>query len=185
MRIYIVGSVASGKTTLAKAISKKTGVPYHSLDEVVHIRDKTKNSGNAVGNSKRTVEQRDFIFNEIINSDEYIIEDTGRKYFESGMAKADQIVLLEPPILVRNYRIIKRYIRQKLGIEQCGYIPSIKMCRLMFKWAKAYETGADGVKSQVNKYHEKVVILRTNKDVECYVDNKSHHIYSNKNVVIP
>ena len=37
MKIYIVGAVASGKSTLAKKLSKIWDIPYQSLDEVVHI----------------------------------------------------------------------------------------------------------------------------------------------------
>ncbi len=41
MKIYIVGAVASGKSTLARELSGLTGIPYTSLDEVVHIPDKS------------------------------------------------------------------------------------------------------------------------------------------------
>ncbi|MEN2666894.1 hypothetical protein [Listeria aquatica] len=32
MKIWIIGSVASGKTTLAKELQKELGIPYHELD---------------------------------------------------------------------------------------------------------------------------------------------------------
>lgn len=35
MRIYIVGSISSGKSTLAKNLSKILSIPYQPLDEVV------------------------------------------------------------------------------------------------------------------------------------------------------
>lgn len=38
MKIDIIGSVASGKTTLAKRISKKCGVPYYEKDNIVWNR---------------------------------------------------------------------------------------------------------------------------------------------------
>ncbi len=41
MKIYIVGLVSSGKSTLAKVLSKKLKIPYYSLDDVIHIPDKT------------------------------------------------------------------------------------------------------------------------------------------------
>lgn len=40
MKLNIVGSVSSGKSTLAKKLSETLGIPYKSLDEVVHIPDK-------------------------------------------------------------------------------------------------------------------------------------------------
>ena len=39
MKIYIVGSVASGKSTLARRLSQSTGIPCFPLDEVVHTED--------------------------------------------------------------------------------------------------------------------------------------------------
>lgn len=39
-KIYILRSVASGKTTLAKKLSKKLGIPYYELDSI--ILDDTK-----------------------------------------------------------------------------------------------------------------------------------------------
>lgn len=38
LKIDIIGSVASGKTTLAKRISKKYGIPYYEKDNIVWKR---------------------------------------------------------------------------------------------------------------------------------------------------
>lgn len=35
-RIYIIGSVASGKTTLARTLSKKLNIKAYELDNVVY-----------------------------------------------------------------------------------------------------------------------------------------------------
>ncbi|WP_346725815.1 hypothetical protein [Alteribacter keqinensis] len=37
-KIHIIGSVRSGKTTLAKKLAKKTGIPHFELDNVVWER---------------------------------------------------------------------------------------------------------------------------------------------------
>lgn len=119
MKIYIIGSVSSGKSTLAKKLSKAIDIPYISLDEVVYISDKT----NPWGNRKRQVEERDKLFYSIMQQPKWIIEDAGRSCFEKGLNKADIIVLLEIPTKIRNYRIIKRWIKQRLGIKKCIYNP--------------------------------------------------------------
>jgi adenylate kinase family enzyme len=51
-RIHIIGSVGSGKTTLAKTISKKYNIKYYELDNVVWERHKS-------GDIRRTDEDRD------------------------------------------------------------------------------------------------------------------------------
>lgn len=166
MKIYIVGSVSSGKSTLAKKLSKALDIPYKSLDEVVHIPDKT----NPWGNRKRQVEERDKLFYSIIQQPNWIIEDVGRPCFEEGLFKADIIVLLEIPAKIRNYRIIKRWIKQRLGIEKCIYNPRYEMLKCMLKWSKDYDLGKDKLKDRISSYQEKVITLRNNKDIDVFLN---------------
>ncbi|WP_063601468.1 hypothetical protein [Clostridium coskatii] len=62
MKIYIVGSVSSGKLTLAEKLSLILKILYQPIDEIVHISDKL----NPWGNRKRPVEERDNLFYSII-----------------------------------------------------------------------------------------------------------------------
>ncbi|WP_440338356.1 shikimate kinase [Lysinibacillus sphaericus] len=39
-KIHIIGSVGSGKTTLAKELSAKLNIPYYELDNVVLVKAK-------------------------------------------------------------------------------------------------------------------------------------------------
>lgn len=165
MKIYIVGPVSSGKSTLARKLSKTIGVNYHSLDEVVHIPDKS----NPWGNRKRQVEERDKLFNSVIRQPEWIIEDVGRPCFEEGLKQADTIVLLEVSIKVRNYRIIKRWIKQRLGIEKCIYNPRYEMLKCMLQWSNNYDVGKDTLKERISKYQEKVITLRNNKEINTFL----------------
>lgn len=161
MKIYIVGSVSSGKSTLAKKLSKELNIPYTSLDDVVYEVD----SSNPCSNTKRTDSERDKLFNSIISGDNWIIEDIGRSCFKDGLKEADKIILLETNKYIRNYRIVKRFMRQKLGIEKCSYDPNFKMLKLMLQWSKDYDSGKDKLKSKISNYEEKVIILRNNDDI--------------------
>ena len=154
MKIYIVGSVASGKSTLARQVSEKIGVKCYHLDEVVYVKDENSTEGNR----KRSPEERDALFQKILSTD-YFIEDTGRACFTEGLRLADRIVVLDIPYCIRVFRIIRRHVRQVLGIEKTTYRPSLNMVRMMFKWAKNFDTGEDGVKARVEPFSEKVVIL--------------------------
>lgn len=87
MRIYIVGSISSGKSTLAKNLSKILSIPYQPLDEVVHIPDKS----NPWGNRKRQVEERDKLFYSILQQPKWIIEDVGRPCFQQGSAMVKRL----------------------------------------------------------------------------------------------
>ena len=167
MKIYIVGSVASGKSTLAKKMSKSLRVLYQSLDEIVHISDKT----NPWGNRKRPIEERDNLFYSVIQQPSWIIEDTGRPCFEVGLKMADTIILLEISPKLRNYRIIKRWIKQRLGIEKCIYKPRYKMLRCMLEWSKDYDEGKENLKDRIFPYKEKVITLKNNKDIHVFLEH--------------
>lgn len=71
MKIDIIGSVASGKTTLARKISQKYKVPYYEKDNIVWMRTPE-------GDKKRTPEERDKFFEQIITSDNWIVEGSPR-----------------------------------------------------------------------------------------------------------
>ena len=167
MKIYIVGSVASGKSTLARQISEKTGIKCFHLDDVVHVKDEN----NSVGNRQRSAEERDALFQEIISED-YIIEDTGRACFVEGLELADKIIVLDIPYRTRAFRIVRRHIRQVFGIEKEGYRPSLKMVRMMFKWAKNFDTGEDGAKARIEPFSEKTVTLRSAREVKQFLKSK-------------
>ena len=165
MKLYIVGSVASGKSTLAEQLSGKTGLPCYHLDEIAHKKD----PAGEFGNVRRAPEEREALFRAALAGD-CILEDTGREMFLEGMRQADRIVVLELPYHVRAYRIVKRHIRQCLGLEPSNYRPSLNMVRLMFQWAKNFDTGADGVKARLTPFADKTVTLRSKQEICAFVE---------------
>ncbi len=86
MKIDIIGSVASGKTTLAKKISMKYQVPYYEKDNIVWERT-------SAGDKKRTPEERDKIFQKIIQSDKWIVEGSPRHCLQESFDCCDYIIL--------------------------------------------------------------------------------------------
>ncbi len=169
MRIYIVGAVSSGKSTFGRQLSAKLQIPYQSLDELVHIPDKSEPSGNR----KRSLEERYAMFASILSRKDWIMEDVGRPCFAEAQKEADLILLLELPARIRRFRIIKRWIKQRLRIERCIYKPTFKMLRNMLQWSKDYDTGKDNLKDRIALYKEKIIILRNNKDISKFLINIS------------
>lgn len=156
MKLYITGSVGSGKTSLARRISLASGVPFVSLDEVVYVSDTSA----TMGNKKRSEAEREALFDEILSRESYIIEDTGRRCFVRGLEEADTVALLAIPRAVCRKRIIKRWIKQNLGMEQSFYRPRVRMLRAMLKWNKEYDNSA------FSRFADKTVRLETDEDVE-------------------
>lgn len=165
-KIYIIGPVGSGKSTLARKLSKEYGFVCCELDSIVYEPDLSS----PTGNRKRIVEERDSMLNSILSNKRWIVEDAGRAYFEVALQKADSVILLEPPVYVRKWRILLRWIKQKFKIEKCGYTPNFKMLQAMFRWTYNYETGADGVKERLIPYKSKISLIRTDRDIAYYIN---------------
>lgn len=170
MKLYIVGPVGSGKTTLARQLSKETGIPCFHLDQVVHQRDNAAK----IGNRKRSKEERDTLFQSILSREDYILEDTGRLCFAQGLEMAERILLLEPPTLVRLGRILRRWIRQNLGLEPCGYRPTWTMLGNMILWTQAYDIGKDGVRARAKRYPHKLTVVRSKRELERFLRDIRH-----------
>ncbi|HWQ57403.1 MAG TPA: DNA topology modulation protein FlaR [Clostridia bacterium] len=164
-KIYITGPVGAGKSTLARRLAKEFGFACCELDSVVYEPDPTKPNGNR----KRTIAARDALLEAALSGGRWVAEDAGRAYFEHLMQRADSIILLEPPAAVRLWRIVRRWIRQNLGLEACGYTPDWGMLKLMFRWTRQYETDADGVRARAAKYTDKVSLIRNERDIRRYV----------------
>jgi adenylate kinase family enzyme len=127
-KIYIIGPVGSGKTTLARKLSKEYNIASYELDKIVWDDDN--------GNIKRSDEEIKILFNEIITKESWIIEDVGRKKFIDGIKNADIVYYIKLSKSAIYKRCITRWIKQKLGKEKYNYKPTIKSLFEMLKWAK-------------------------------------------------
>lgn len=153
MKLYIIGSVASGKTTLAKKLSKKLSIPWYELDSIVHMNSDR-------GEIRRTPEQIDNEFNKILLTENWIIEGVARRYFDKGFKEAEKIILLDTPPLKRRYRILKRWIYQNLKLEKCQYKPTIKMLFSMYGWSNDFDKSKKNLMDRLYEHKDKLVIVR-------------------------
>lgn len=158
MKLLIIGSVASGKTTFSKKLSKKLSIKHFEIDSVVHDDE--------VGR-KRTEEEQKEIFDKINSeNNDWIIEGILRKNLYYLLDYADKIIFLDIPVRKRKIRIITRFIKQKLGIEKCNYKPTINMLKMMFKWTKEFEENKSIFEEKIEKYKDNLIILNTVEEVE-------------------
>ena len=159
-RIHIIGSVGSGKSTLARILSHKLNIPYYELDNVVWKR--TTN-----GDIRNSPEERDDQFNKIIQSDAWIIEGVHYKWTSEGFELADLIIFLDTTPWKRNYRIIKRFVVQKLGFEKGNYKQTFNMLWLMYKWNHSFEKeNKPEIFQLLKRYNSKLVVLKDNNELD-------------------
>ena len=167
MKILIIGSVGSGKTTLARKMSEKLNIKYYEMDSIVH---------DDIKKIKRKMEEQIAIIEEIDKNPNWIIEGTLRKNLYFLLDKVDIIIYLDIPKNIRKRNIIIRFLKQKLNIENCNYNPSIKMLKNMFKWTKQFELEKKSFENNLTKYHKKIIILRSKKEIEKYF-NDSYNLF--------
>ena len=159
MKIYIFGSVGSGKTTLAKEVSKLYNIPHFEVDCIVW------ESKNNIRTKRSVAEQIDFIEKIDMNS-KWIIEGTYRDSCCRIIEKADKVILLNTPQHIRIYRILLRYIKQKLGIEKSHYKSDLKMLFFMFKWTFGFERTKNEILDKID--NSKLLILNNNQNTNIF-----------------
>jgi adenylate kinase family enzyme len=163
-KIHIIGSVGSGKSTLAKQLSAKLGIPYYELDNVVWRR--TEN-----GDVRNSTEARDAQLRDIIASAEWITEGVHYKWTSSCFEHAELIIYLDTAMWIRNYRILKRFILQKLGFEEGNYEQTFQMLKKMYIWNYGYQKRDRPIIFELlQPYRNKLLVLKDNNKVEHYVD---------------
>ena len=150
MKVFIVGIVASGKTTLARELSKKYGVPYFEGDCIAW-------GFPGEARYKRSPEEQEATIQKINIAPHWIIEGTYRSSQRRLFDLADYIVFLDTPLHVRRRRIITRYLKQKLGVEPSHYKPSLEMLRMMFKWTQDFEANRAAYEMMLEAYGDKVI----------------------------
>lgn len=162
MKIDIIGSVASGKTTLAKRISKKYGVPYYEKDNVVWKRT-------AGGDVKRSPEERDKYFYNIIKEANWIVEGSPRKVLKESFDCCDNVIVLDEYTIIRLVRVFKRWIRQRRGRESYNSRPTWDFLWLNIKWVFEFNRMKKGLLQELSTYGEKVKIFKHSKDAYAFV----------------
>lgn len=150
MKIHIIGCSGSGKTYLANKLSKELNIEHFDLDDL-----QWDNKANAYG-VKRNADERRVMLGEILSRENWIIEGVYYKWCKQCFADADKIYLLNVPRRTYRYRIIKRFIKRKLGLEK-GKKETIKSLKELLQWTDTYqENDMVEIKKLLEPYEEKI-----------------------------
>lgn len=164
MKIDIIGSVASGKTTLAGRISLKYSVPYFEKDNIVWERTPD-------GDKKRTPEERDALFRQIITSDNWIVEGTPRKSLKESFECCEYIIVLDERAIIRLVRVFKRWVLQRLGKEKYNSKPTLKFLLFNIKWVFEFNRMKRSLFEELSSYGEKCKTFIHADDAMEFIDN--------------
>lgn len=154
MKILIFGIVASGKTTLARKLSQELNIPYYEGDCIAWGFPNEKRY-------KRSSEEQREIIDVINGKGAWIVEGTYRESQKILYEFADKIIFLDTPLYIRKYRIIFRFIKQKLGYEKSNYKPTYDMLKHMFIWTKDFENNRKSHIDRLMNYENKLIWIKS------------------------
>lgn len=132
-RIHIIGGPGSGKSYAALALSARLGVPAYDLDDLFWDR-----SAPGYGVRAQTA-VRDQQLASIVARDGWIIEGVYYGWLTPSFAAADIIIALAPSILVRHWRVMKRFALRKLGQTPSKKEESLADLWRLLRWSHAYD----------------------------------------------
>ena len=159
MKIHIIGCSGSGKTYLARALSKKYNISHYDLDDI-----QWDNNSQGYG-VKMPLEKRNALLQEILTNDEWIIEGVYYAWVQESFEKADIIYVLDIPKHIYISRIIIRFLKRKLGTEK-GKKETLKSLCNLLKWTNTFQTkNLTEIKYILEKYENKVIWLSSSREV--------------------
>ena len=109
-KVIIIGCPGSGKSTFARGLSEKTGLPIHHLDNIWFRPD-----GEHI-----TRDEFDGKLGEILAEDEWIIDGNYQRTLGRRLDEADTVILMDIPI-----DECMKGIRERIGIKRKDF-PCIK-----------------------------------------------------------
>lgn len=160
MKIRIIGCGGSGKTYFAKRLSQKYNIPNYDLDDI-----QWDNSQNSYG-VKMPVEKRNQMLNDILQQPEWIIDGVYYAWVQRSFEEADMIYVLNMPKYLYSFRIIKRFINRKIGLEN-GKKETLKSVYNLLKWTDTFQkTNMKDIIKILESHKNKVVFIK--KKAEMY-----------------
>ncbi|MBD3209673.1 DNA topology modulation protein FlaR [Candidatus Woesearchaeota archaeon] len=135
MKIRIIGGLGSGKSYLAKKLSKKFNMPFLPLDDIVWAFD----PGDFM--EKNPLKERDALLQKTLNKKHWIIEGVyAEPWTKPTITQADYFIYLDVPKMKRHYRAIRRFILGKLSLTHC-YERNWKEMKIIFGLDKGWDPG--------------------------------------------
>jgi adenylate kinase family enzyme len=152
MKIHIVGGPGSGKTFLAEKLSRELGIPHYDLDDIQWANE-------ACCGKKRDTAERDALLDEVLQKAQWITEGVYYAWCGRCFEDADRIYLLTVPRRVYRYRILRRFLRRKLGLEP-GKRETLQSLFALLSWADKYQrVNLVEIRKILEAYPDKVIEL--------------------------
>jgi adenylate kinase family enzyme len=151
-RIHIIGDPASGKTYLAKLLSKKLKIKHYDLDDITHRKD----------GSKRDKEERRKLLHKVCVEKRWIIEGAyTHSWISEALKKSNVIIWLDLPIGLTALRLIKR----ESGRRLLGRIENRGDFLTLFKYLLHYKTHLEDART-LKPLAKKIIRIKTGAELK-------------------
>lgn len=100
-RIMITGQPGSGKSTLARMLGERTGLPVFYMDHIHHKPNW----------EPRPMAEKVVMHDAIIEQDAWIFEGGMSSTYDSRLARADTLIWIDIPLVLRFWRVVRRTLR--------------------------------------------------------------------------
>ncbi|MDD3411007.1 MAG: AAA family ATPase [Eubacteriales bacterium] len=157
--MLIFGIVASGKTTLARELSRRLDTPWFEGDCIAWGFEGEERF-------KRTDEEQPARIRRIDENPAWIVEGTYRESQKILYELADAVVFLDTPPLVRRRRMVSRFLKQRLGLVACHYKPTFSMLKSMLRWTRDFERDRAAHEARLRQYADKLIWVHSAKELE-------------------
>ena len=152
---------------LAKRLSGKIGAPLHDLDDLFW-----DNSAESYG-TRAKPEVRDEKLQAILQLPNWIIEGVYHQWLDESFRLADVIVILNPSVGLRDWRILKRFNMRKLGLAK-GKRETLKGLFALLRWNHSFdEDNLRRAQSVLAPHRDKVQYFRSATDALKAIGEKS------------
>lgn len=177
-RIYIIGTVGSGKSYLAKKLSEILNIKHYDLDDIFWAEKY---------NEKRNEKERNQLFRKLCNKKRWIIEGVYASWIEEGIKKSDEVILMDTPLHKLVWRLTKRQINRekskKKGTKRYkeSFIGCIGLIKKAIKYKnKNYPRGYYKHKELIGKHKIDFVCLKNKKQANDFlvkIEKSSRNIH--------
>ena len=172
MKIAIIGYSGSGKSTLAETLSNYYSIPKLHMD-TLQFQPGWQDS------------DRDWMLNEMKSfltkhETSWVIDGNySWCYYEERMQEADQIIFLNFPPLTCLFRAFKRYLTHRGKVREsmaagCPERFDWEFIRWIL-WDGRTKTAKERYQRVLETHPEKVVILRSQKEIDQFLENLTHN----------
>lgn len=162
-KILIVGGIGSGKTTLARKLSKLLKIRNYELDNIAYKRREIY--------EKYPPEIRDKKVKLLLKRKKWIIEGFySRTWTHKIHKKADIIIILNVKTSVSKSRLIRRFIKRKLSLKKSNRNRKFKRTLSLIRYINDYPKKYFQMqKKTAKKFNKNVLILKDKKQIKKFV----------------